>query len=103
LREKKKQFNILSKDLAKENEIRKEELENLKNGIKALKLKYGKRKKRCNFGWKCKNVVRRFDHSYLNCKINAFPTKSTSQSKASCDFCDKILGSQGEIQAHMIT
>ena len=52
--------------------LRKEGFKNLKVSIERLPHKNSQPKLKCTYNWNCKNEVCRFDHSYLNCKINYF-------------------------------
>ena len=73
----------------------------LRTSVKNLKAKYEQPKARCSFEWKCKNVVCRFDHSFLNYKVNTLPKKVISDLNHHCRFCDRILQSGANLQAHM--
>jgi hypothetical protein len=88
----KKEFAVLCREMDRKSRKRNEAFEKLKAGIKALEQKFKKPKQRCSFEWKCKNVVCRFDHSFLNHKINV-PPSFTSLTRFSCSYCDKTFKS----------
>ena len=97
---KKKQFALLCKEIDDEIEKRNEEFGNLKTSIEKLRIKNAKSKPRCSFEWKCKNVVCRFDHSYLNCKINTFQQKAASSLNYTCSSCGMKLESEDHLEGH---
>ena len=79
---------------------RNEAFKKMKAGIKSLELKFEKPKQRCSFEWKCKDVVCRFDHSFLNHKINV-PPSFTSLTRFSFSSCDKKFKAKADLEAHM--
>ena len=96
----KKEFDVLCRELDSKNKNRMEEMEKLKLGIKALAHKSEKPKERCFYEWKCKNIVCRFDHSFLNFKRNSHPIISTALARFPCPFCKKILESETDLDKH---
>ena len=97
----KKQFVKISKQFEENICNRTKQLEVLRTSIKNLRAKYEQPKARCSFEWKCRNLVCRFDHSYLNCKINTYPKKVTSNLEHHCSFCERILHSGAHLEAHI--
>ena len=73
----------------------------MKVSLERLALRNVQPKQKCRYEWKCKSVVCRFDHSYLNCKINTYPKKVTSNSEHHCSFCERILHSGAHLEARI--
>ena len=89
-KKKTKLFLNLCNELEEKFEKRKEEFDKLKVSLERLALRNVQPKQKCRYEWKCKSVVCRFDHSYLNCKINTYPKRVTSNLEHHCSFVNKF-------------
>ena len=81
-------------------ETRNEEISKLKESIENLKVK--RMKPKCAFGWLCKKITCKFDHTFLYSKVNSTVKAPVAEREREflCDLCGKAFKDRAMFMHH---